>query len=211
LATTLETTVESTTTAIETLATAEAAMAETETALTSAGAGLAELSGVMTEMSFLLGGDVPETLEAIEESFPAMIDTARVIDRTMSALSILGVDYSPEIPLDVSLEAVEDQLGPLAATLRQQAIPLAEAATEIETVGVSVGTVGERVNEITTQLTGSTRLVEQYQTAASEAGTLVDDLRGRLARQLAMARGLMVGMGLILLIVMTIPITLGRR
>jgi hypothetical protein len=67
------------------------------------------------------------------------------------------------------------------------------------------------VNEITTQLAGSTRLVEQYQTAASEAGTLVDDLRGRLARQLAMARGLMVGMGLILLIVMTIPITLGRR
>jgi DNA repair ATPase RecN len=164
----------------------------------------------MTEMAVLLGGEVPETLEAINESFPAMIDTARVIDRTMSALSILGVDYSPEVPLDRSLQDVEDQLGPLAITLRQQAIPLAEAASNLETVGGSVRTVGHRVNEITTQLTGSTRLVERYQAAASEASTLVEDLRERLLRQLALARGLLIVLGLILLVVMTVPIALGR-
>jgi hypothetical protein len=210
MATTLETTVESTTIAIETLASARAGMAEAETALDSAGTGLEQLSGVMTEMAFLLGGDVPDTLDAIQDSFPAMIDTARVIDRTMSALSILGVDYSPETPLDGSLQAVEDELGPLAVTLRQQAIPLAEAAADIETVGTSVRTVGNRVNDITTQLTGSTLLVEHYQAAASEAGTVVDDLRERLVRQLALARALMIVLGLTLLGVMTIPITLGR-
>jgi accessory gene regulator protein AgrB len=52
--------------------------------------------------------------------------------------------------------------------------------------------------------------VEQYQTAASEASTLVDDLRKRLVRQLALARVLIIVLGLILLVLMTVPITLGR-
>lgn len=211
IAATLATTSETTTTAIGTLSVAEAGMVEAEFALEAAGSGLDRLSEVMTQMAFVLAGEVPATLEAVAESFPAMIDTARVIDRTMNALSFLGINYSPEIPLDVSLSAVEDQILPLAASLRAQAIPLAESAVEINSVGDSVATVGVRVAEITTQLSNSRGLIEQYEQSATEASLLIQDLRDRLDSQVLLVRILLIALGTAGMVLMTVPISLGRR
>jgi hypothetical protein len=211
IAATLETTSETTTTAIGTLSVAEAGMVEAEFALEAAGSGLDRLSDVMTEMAFVLAGEVPATLEAVAESFPAMIDTARVIDRTMNALSFLGVNYSPETPLDVSLSAVEAEIVPLAASLRAQAIPLAESAVEINSVGDSVATVGARVAEITTQLSNSRGLIEQYEQSATDASLLIQDLRNRLDSQVLLVRILLIALGIAGLVLMTVPVSLGRR
>lgn len=211
IAATLETTSETTTTAIGTLSVAEAGMVEAEFALEAAGSGLDRLSEVMREMAFVLAGEVPATLEAVAESFPAMIDTARVIDRTMNALSFLGINYSPEIPLDVSLSAVEDQIVPLAASLRAQAIPLAESAVEINSVGDSVATVGARVAEITTQLSNSQGLIEQYEQSATDASLLIQDLRDRLDSQVLLVRILLIALGIAGTVLMTVPVSLGRR
>lgn len=211
IAATLETTSETTTTAINTLSVAEEGMVEAELALGAAGNGLDRLSEVMNEMAFVLAGEVPKTLEAVADSFPAMIDTARVIDRTMNALSFLGINYSPEIPLDVSLSAVEDQIVPLAANLRAQAVPLAESALEINEVGDSVETVGARVAEITTQLSSSRGLIERYEQSASDASSLIGDLRDRLDLQVLLVRILLAALGVAGLVLMTVPINLGRR
>lgn len=210
LGATLETTSETTTTAIDTLSLAEDGMLEAELALQAAGDGLSQLNEVMREMAFVLAGEVPSTLEAVAASFPAMIDTARVIDRTMEALSFLGVEYAPEVPLDESLNDVEEQIVPLAAELRAQAIPLAEAAVQIGVVGDSVETVGARVADITTQLSGSRDLVQAYEQAASEASALIADLRSRLDSQVLLARVLLVTLGLAALVLMSVPIALGR-
>lgn len=210
LGATLETTSETTTTAIDTLSLAEDGMLEAELALQAAGDGLTQLDEVMTEMAFLLGGEVPSTLDAVAASFPAMIDTARVIDRTMQALSFLGVAYEPEVPLDESLTAVESEIRPLAIELRAQAVPLAEAAGQIGLVGDSVETVGARVADITTQLSGSRDLVLEYEQAATDAGALIIELRGRLDSQVLLARVLLVAFGLAALVLMTVPISLGR-
>lgn len=210
IAATLETTSETTTTAINTLSVAEEGMVEAELALEAAGSGLDRLSEVMTEMAFVLAGEVPATLEAVADSFPAMIDTARVIDATMNALSFLGVNYSPEVPLDVSLSAVEDQIVPLAASLRAQAVPLAESAVEINEVGDSVETVGARVAEITSQLSSSRGLIERYEQSATDASALIQDLRSRLDNQVRLVRILLIALGLAGLVLMTVPIKLGR-
>jgi hypothetical protein len=211
LSTTLETTVESASTALETLALAEEGMEQTEIALGSAGTGLTQMSLVLADTADLLGSQVPDTLDAINASFPAMIDTARVIDTTMSALSFLGVDYSPDIPLDESLQAVSEDLEPLSENLRAQAGPLAAAATEIESVGRAVDFVGESVNSITQELAGSRELVTRYQTAAADATELVSDVSSRFAGQVTMARILLLTLGAAVLIVMTVPVVLGRK
>lgn len=210
LGATLETTSQTTTTAIDTLTLAEDGMLEAELALQAAGDGLSQLNDVMREMAFVLAGEVPATLEAVAASFPAMIDTARVIDRTMETLSFFGIEYEPEVPLDESLNAVEDQILPLAAELRAQAVPLAEAAGQIGTVGTSVETVGARVAEITAQLAGSRDLVREYERAATDAGALITDLRDRLDSQVLTARVLLAVLGLAALVLMSVPIALGR-
>jgi hypothetical protein len=208
---TLRTTEQTTTTAIDTLSAAEAGMVEAEGALEAAGGGIERLSAVMQEMAFVLAGEVPATLEAVAASFPAMIDTARVIDRTMNALSFLGIEYAPDIPLDESLAEVEDEILPLAEELRSQAVPLAEATNEIRSVGESVDDVGQRVADITSQLSGSRDLIVEYQQSATEASALVIDLRDRLGSQIALLRVLLITMAVSGGIVMSIPIALGRN
>ena len=211
LTTTLSTTVEGATTALETLALAEEGMSDAETALAAAGAGLEELGGVLTNSASLLGGDVPDTLDAITASFPAMIDTARVIDTTMSALSLLGVDYQPEVPLDQSLQAVAEDLGPLAEDLRAQADPLASAAEQVGVVGQSVDAVGVSVRAVTDQLAGSRELVTDYQQVAGEAEAVVAEVAASFDRQILTARILLIAVGLMAIVMMSVPIILGKR
>lgn len=211
LNTTLETTVESASTALETLALAEEGMEQTEIALGSAGTGLTQMGLVLTDTAELLGSRVPNTLEAINASFPAMIDTARVIDTTMSTLAFLGVDYAPAIPLDESLEAVSDDLAPLSQSLRAQAGPLAATATEIDSVGQAVDSVGESVNSITEELARSRELVTRYQTAAADATALVSEVTASFNGQIALARILLLTLGVAVLILMTVPVVLGRK
>jgi hypothetical protein len=140
-----------------------------------------------------------------------MIDTARVIDTTMQALSFLGVDYSPAIPLDESLEAVSDDLAPLSENLRAQSGPLTAAAAEIESVGQSVDLVGESVNSITDELSGSRELVVRYQTAAADATELVSEVTASFNGQVLLARILLMALGVALLILMTVPVVIGRK
>lgn len=211
LATTLETTVDSTTTVLDTLALAEEGMTQTEAALDSAGTGLTEMSAVMSETSALLGTEIPNTLDAITGSFPAMIDTARVIDRTMRALAVLGVDYEPAVPLDESLEEISAQMVPLSANLRAQSAPLATAATEIEAVGGDVDLVATSVRSITEQLTGSQELVVEYRQAATEASTLVTEVAANFDRQIALARILLIALSVAVLVAMSVPVVLGRQ
>ena len=211
LATTLETTVESTATVLETLALAEEGMTQTEVALDSAGEGLTQMSSVMTDTAALLGSEIPNTLDAITDSFPAMIDTARVIDRTMRALSFLGVNYEPAIPLDQSLSAVSAEMVPLSQSLRSQAEPLAQAAAEIETVGGNVESVGESVRAITDQVSGSRELVVEYQQAATEASTVVSEVAANFDRQIDLARILLFTLAVAVLVAMTVPVVLGRQ
>lgn len=211
LNTTLETTVESASTALETLALAEEGMEQTEIALGSAGTGLTQMGLVLTDTADLLGSQIPDTLDSINASFPAMIDTARVIDTTMQALAFLGVDYSPAIPLDESLEAVSDDLVPLSESLRAQSGPLATAATEIESVGDAVDSVGQSVNSITEELAGSRALVTRYQTAAADATELVSEVTDSFKGQVTLARILLLTLGIAVLILMTVPVVLGRK
>lgn len=211
LTTTLETTVDGATTALETLALAEEGMVEAEVALGAAGAALTQMSDVLTNTAFLLAGDVPDTIDSITASFPGMIDTARVIDSTMSALSFLGIDYSPATPLDQSLAAVADDLGPLSEELRAQAVPLAEAANQLRVVGQSVDEVGESVRSMTEQLSGSRELVTSYQEAANDANRVVAEVSASFDRQILIARILLVALGLMAIVMMTVPIVLGKR
>ncbi len=211
LTTTLATTVDGATTALETLALAEEGMLEAEIALGAAGGGLTQMSDVLTNTAFLLAGDVPDTIDSITAAFPGMIDTARVIDRTMNALAFLGIEYQPATPLDRSLAAVANELGPLSEELRAQSVPLAEAANQLRVVGQSVDEVGQSVRSMTEQLTGSRDLVTSYQEAANDANQIVAEISESFDRQFLLARVLLLALGLMAIVMMSVPIVLGRR
>ncbi|MGQ0848717.1 MAG: hypothetical protein ACT4OP_06310 [Actinomycetota bacterium] len=208
---TLEAASTATATALAILAAADDGLAQVEISLRTAGRGVERMAQLADDLAATLTVRVPATLGAVVGALPAMIDTARVVDRTMRTLAIVGVSYEPEIPLDRSLEEVQDNLIPLAGDLRAQARPMAEVADTLTGVGDAVVGVSADVAAIGVELSNSKLILDRYEITAQQATTLIADISGRLESQVRIMRLLVAGMGAVMLIVMTVPITLGRR
>jgi hypothetical protein len=102
-----------------------------ERATRSAARTLDSVSDLVGEAALLAGGGVADGLESAVETLPGLIDTARVIDRTMRALSLVGVSYDPDVPLDQSLSDLEQSLAPLPDQIRDQVGLLIEVQDDL--------------------------------------------------------------------------------
>jgi hypothetical protein len=210
-AATLKAASDTTATALVMLSAADEGLAEVERSLGTTTDGLERMATLTAELGIVLTVEVPGALDAITATMPAMIDTARVVDGTMRALSFVGVDYDPDIPLDESLEQVTAAVAPLAIELRAQAEPFTEVGLTLGSLGDSVSAVGEDVAVIGAEIDNSRGVLDQYETAAAEARSLVADLRTRFGGQMTMMRFLVAGLGVVALVMMTVPISLGRE
>lgn len=110
-----------------------------ESATRSVARTLDSASVVVDEIGTLITVDLADSLESAVDTLPALIDTSRVIDRTMRALSLVGVDYDPEVPLDESLSALEESLRPLPEQLREQADLLETVQDDVESISADAG------------------------------------------------------------------------
>lgn len=92
--------------------------------------------------------DVAETIEGAVQAMPGIIQTGRVIDRTLNALSLVGVDYDPEVPLDQALESLRDSLAPLPQEIRDQGVLLDAAARDLSEIGEDAGSLAASLLEV---------------------------------------------------------------
>lgn len=123
--------------------------------------------------------DVAASIESAVDAMPGIIQTGRVIDRTLSALSFVGVDYDPEVPLDEALESLEASLAPLAGEIREQAGLLEEAARDIADISENSSNLAANLVEIRIDLLEAESLVAgaaiDVEEMSSRFGTLADD------------------------------------
>ena len=188
-----------------------AALDTTEDALGDASEALSTIGVVTQEVSVLLGDEIPSQVEAVLAAFPPLVDTARVVDRTMRALTIVGVDYDPEQPLDETLEEIASSLEPLPDRLRGQQQNLADAADEVVILAVSLGELSGDVAALRGRLDDTASLVEGYEQAAAQATEVVARLSDDLARQTALARLAAVALAVALAVASSVPLVIGRR
>lgn len=95
---------------------------------------LRSVSDVLGETAALAEGEVVDSLESAVDALPGLISTSRVIDRTMRALSFVGVDYDPEVPLDVTLTELQTSLAPLPGQVRRQVELLQTVEGELDEI-----------------------------------------------------------------------------
>lgn len=176
-----------------------------------------ELSGALadTEEVLVATADLSEqqvagSLEAVEETLPAVIQVAAVIDRTLSALSAVpfGPEYDPEETFDDSLRTVQSELEGLPEALREQAALIREGAGELGTARTQTAAIADDLDGLRTTLTASSELLDQYAVTATDARQLVTD-EADLGRQLALARGLVIVLGLTLAAGQLLPLGTG--
>ncbi|MGH8870509.1 MAG: hypothetical protein ACRDWS_00825 [Acidimicrobiia bacterium] len=142
--------------------------------ISAASAGVEEASGQLEDVADFLDGELKANIEAVHGSMPAAIQAAGAIDATLSALSLLGVDYDPDEPFDVSLMAVEEALADLPAQLSAQAeairalVPVSrQFADDGETLARSFDSLG-------TELSSSQEFVDSYRATLAQAQEVVD-------------------------------------
>ncbi|HEX6220978.1 MAG TPA: hypothetical protein VF115_07775 [Acidimicrobiia bacterium] len=151
-----------------------------ESATRSAGRSLESLSGLIDGVGQVIGEDLAGSLESAVGTLPALVDTGRIIDGTMRTLSLVGVDYDPEAPLDESLASLEESLRPIPDQLRAQVEDLEGVGTDIDAIVLDAGSLAATLLEARIEMGQArdvlTRTSENVARATATIAAIEDDV-----------------------------------
>lgn len=156
---------------------------------------------VLDEVATLSTGQIPDALSSLEASLPALIDTARVIDNTMRTLSVLGVDYQPQVRLDDAFRDVQARLDGLPEAITRQGESLQALVEEMRTTGKETSRLSDQVGTIEESLAATQATLDEYGAAVDNLGNLAqlsDQIEasipvGRVALAVLALSGLILG------------------
>jgi hypothetical protein len=165
----------------EGLTIAETTLNDAERTLDSLGAAISDATRAISDtgpaldsLRGLTGTTLPQAIGSTRQALGSAQETARVADRVLGALSFLGLDYSPEVPLNVAIGRVSESLAPLPADLANVSNGLDAADANLAELTASLGEVGAGVEGIREGVGDALGVVDQYQ-------EIVGDLRGEVA------------------------------
>jgi methyl-accepting chemotaxis protein len=145
---------------------------------------------LMAELSGLVRTDVAGTLDAVEGALPGVVDVARSIDTTLSALSLLpfGPTYDPAEPFAASLQDVATAIDGVPERLREQADVIDETAVSLGAVGQGVGDLSSQLVDFEETLAATAELLATYDQTIEEGSALVADAGEGLEARLWLGR-----------------------
>jgi hypothetical protein len=187
----------------ETLSLIESVSAEVDEGLDTAadsiggaGEGVGTAAGRLEELADFLDGELQANIEAIHGSMPAAIQAAGAIDATLRALSLLGVDYDPDEPFDVSLRAVEDALADLPAQLGAQAEAIRALVPVSRRFAADAATMADSFSSLALESSASQELIDSYRETLDQAQAIVDQTGSSLTANIWLIRLTIVMMAL---------------
>ncbi len=150
-----------------------ASLDSTATSVSSASTTLDGAVVTLEGVADFMDEELPETLESIQSSMPAAIQTANAIDGTLRALSFVGVDYDPERPFGESLSNVNTALTTLPGEIRAQSEALRLLIPSADQLASDTDDLSASLDEVRAALVGFTSLTATYQTTLEEAETTI--------------------------------------
>lgn len=160
---------------------------------------LDEVGAVVLSTGTLLQSDIPGQLDAIDAAMDGLIDTANVVDGVLGALSFVGVDYNPEVPLDQALEDVSAQLSELRDSLSGYSGNLFSLTVSLNRLEDEVTLVAGTMTGLQDQVAATRELIAGYRVTAGDAEAVISGASERLSGQVWLVR--IVGFLLLLLLV----------
>ena len=174
--------------ATDTLADVESALGATQTALDTASTSLRDVAGVTASVVRLMNEELPGQIDAIRGALDGLIETARVVDDVLSAAALIGLDYDPDQPLDVSLEALDEELSGLTPILESEAERLFLAASSLVDLSVAVDDVETSLRTLESDLQGAEAALADYSALVASAADEIESTQADLRGQLLLAR-----------------------
>lgn len=180
-------------------------------ALTGTDQTLADISVVLAETADAIGSDVPESIDAIRATMPALIQSADLLTTALQALRFVGADFSPEEPPGDSLRRVDSGLADVSSRLRVGSDQLRDVAVDFAGLSGSAGAVAIDLGRLAENLVEADRLLSGYEETADRVAAVVIATTAELDTQRNEARILVVLFGLILALSHLVPLTIGFR
>ncbi|MFZ0015423.1 MAG: hypothetical protein WAL25_15065 [Acidimicrobiia bacterium] len=180
----------------------------------SVGSASATLEGAVSTIDGVadfLESDLPDTVESIQMSMPAAIQTANAVDGTLRALSLFGVDYDPEESFGESLSRVNEALVALPNDIRIQSEALRLLTPSARELAASTTDLSSSLDDLQEGLRGFTSLTDTYEITIAEAETTVDATGESLDTSIWLVRALVIGAGIVGVLIGTLFWSVGRR
>lgn len=184
------------------LATIQTALLSTEETLSTAGT-------VLTDTATLVGTDIPDGLDSVRATMPALIQSAQLIDNALGALSFAGIDFSPDSPPQESLADVEAGLTEVSTQLRAASGGLEQFGADFSTMSEDIGGVAGDLDGIVETLSQTDSLLDQYRTTTATTAQVVDATAADVADQTADARLLLLLVLAVVAVGQVLPIGAG--
>ena len=164
---------------------------------------------VLTQTSDLAGRDIADSLDSAVATLPALIDTSRVIDRTMRAPSLVGVNYDPEVPLDQALTVMERSLTPIPEQMREQAALLETVNTDLAQIADDGRELSGVLLETRLDMADAARVLSSAAANAESAVASVEAAQAEVATYTVLARTGVVFATIALMAAASAPLLLG--
>lgn len=171
-----------------------------------------EDSGVLiTEVARITGNDLPESIEAVDAAMPGLISVAGLIDNTLRAARLFGVDYNPDKPFDEAVTDLDRSLDGMPDDLRAQADLLEGSTADIAEIAETAQGLSTDFADLRFELRSTLALLDEYQSTAAAADELVSGLQADLAGRATILRALVLAFGLIFAAGQIVPLWVGSQ
>lgn len=150
-----------------------------QTTIESTAQTLGSTQPVLSDITNLLKEDLPETIQATQQSLTTAQESAAVIDSvllTFSKIPLIGVPYQPSVPLPQalgevaqSLEGLPEKFIAMTENLENTGDNLAVVEADLKTVAVTVSQIQNSVSEYDTVL-------KNYQNSVAQVKVQLDAL-----------------------------------
>ncbi len=156
-------------------------METVETAAVNLSQTITQTRPLLDQVNQIASTDVPDSIEAVQETIPNVAEVAGTIDATLRALNDfridqtilgfpiqydLGIDYAPAVPFDESISAIgssldgiPDRLRTLETYLNVTDENMATISRDILLIAADLKTINSRVADVQPLLDEYTRLV----------------------------------------------------
>ncbi|MBL6965609.1 MAG: hypothetical protein ISR60_03550 [Anaerolineales bacterium] len=141
--------------------------------------------------------DIPIALDGVQASMPSVIETAAAVDETLIFLSAfqftvpnpfgadltlgLGIDYAPEVPLDIALESLGSNLEDIPGELRgleddfeNTSINLLTLRDDLSALADDLYLINQQVDELYPQVDALAASIQQLHQSLSQIQTQLD-------------------------------------
>ena len=144
---------------------------------------LSESDGLLTDTSNMVGSELVSFVEDAQDSLDSVQVGARLVDdalRLVSRVPLLGVRYTPEVPLQESIAEVSRSLEPLPGSFGKIQSGLDTSAAHLATVQLDVERLADEIDQIDTSLSTAHEVSKEYNAILAEVQQRYDQVEERI-------------------------------